>query len=67
MNPQATFTFGRALRLGLLCLGALMFLAPYVFMLSTAGKGQSEIFTSSLSLIPQHSFFLQNFMKAFTG
>ncbi len=66
MNPQATFTFGRALRLGLLCLGALMFLAPYVFMLSTAGKGQSEIFTSSLSLIPQHSFFLQNFMKAFT-
>ncbi|MGF9563835.1 carbohydrate ABC transporter permease [Neorhizobium sp. JUb45] len=60
-----TFTLGRAIRLTLLSLGALIFLAPYIFMISTAGKGQSEIFTSSLSLIPTQFFYLENFAKAF--
>jgi len=60
-----TFSFGRAFRLTLLSLGALIFLAPYIFMISTAGKGQSEIFTSSLSLIPTQFFYLENFAKAF--
>ena len=62
----APFTLGRAFRLGLLILGALIFLAPYIFMVSTSGKAQSEIFTSSLSLIPDQPYFLQNFAKAFS-
>lgn len=60
-----TFNLGRAIRLTLLSLGALIFLAPYIFMISTAGKAQSEIFTSSLSLIPTQFFYLENFAKAF--
>lgn len=60
-----TFSLTRAIRLTLLSLGALIFLAPYIFMISTAGKGQSEIFTSSLSLIPTQFFYLENFAKAF--
>ncbi|MEK1933868.1 MAG: carbohydrate ABC transporter permease, partial [Pararhizobium sp.] len=32
----------RLLRLSLLSIGALIFLAPYMFMISTAGKDQSE-------------------------
>ncbi len=34
-------------------------------MISTAGKTQSDIFTSSLTLIPQHFYFAENFAKAF--
>ncbi|TPN40113.1 carbohydrate ABC transporter permease [Mesorhizobium sp. B2-3-3] len=55
---------GRIIRFGLLSLGALMILAPYIFMISTAGKTQSDIFTSSLSLFPQHFYFAENFAKA---
>ena len=57
--------FGRIIRFALLSLGALMILAPYIFMISTAGKTQSDIFTSSLTLIPQHFYFAENFAKAF--
>lgn len=56
---------GRIIRFALLSLGALMILAPYIFMISTAGKTQSDIFTSSLTLIPQHFYFAENFAKAF--
>ena len=56
---------GRIVRFALLSLGALMILAPYIFMISTAGKTQSDIFTSSLTLIPQHFYFAENFAKAF--
>lgn len=55
---------GRILRFTLLSLGALIFLAPYIFMISTAGKAQSEIFSSSLSLIPQQWSYVENFTKA---
>ncbi|TPK47874.1 carbohydrate ABC transporter permease [Mesorhizobium sp. B2-5-4] len=54
---------GRIIRFVLLSLGALMILAPYIFMISTAGKTQSDIFTSSLSLIPEHFYFGENFAK----
>ena len=47
-------TLARSFRLGLLSLGALLFLAPYIFMLSTAAKSQQDIFSSSLSLIPHN-------------
>lgn len=56
---------GRIIRFTLLSLGTLMILAPYIFMISTAGKTQSDIFTSSLTLIPRHFYFAENFAKAF--
>ena len=65
MNAR-TFTFGRAIRLSILSFGALIFLAPYIFMISAAGKAQSDIFASSLSLIPQNLSYVANFTKAFT-
>lgn len=61
-----TMTVGRLFRLTLLSLGALIFLAPYIFMISTAGKGQSEIFASSLTLIPEKWAYVENFTKALT-
>ncbi|WP_028745817.1 carbohydrate ABC transporter permease [Rhizobium mesoamericanum] len=59
-----TFPVARIIRLSILSFGALVFLAPYIFMISTAGKAQSNIFTSSLSLVPQQWFYVQNFTKA---
>jgi multiple sugar transport system permease protein len=64
MSAKARFTPGRALRLALLVLGAVIFLAPYIFMLSTAGKAQDDIFTAALSLIPAHFYYVENFGKA---
>lgn len=57
-------SLGRILRLSVLTIGAIAFLAPYIFMISTAGKAQSDIFSSSLSLIPQTWFYVENFSKA---
>ncbi|MBZ7924443.1 carbohydrate ABC transporter permease [Ensifer adhaerens] len=57
-------SLGRIARLTVLSLGALIFLAPYIFMVSTAGKAQSEIFSSSLSLIPEQWSYVENFSKA---
>lgn len=54
----------RLIRLAVLSFGALIFLAPYIFMVSTAGKAQSEIFSSSLSLIPGQWSYVENFSKA---
>ncbi|WP_026620549.1 multiple sugar transport system permease protein (plasmid) [Ensifer sp. WSM1721] len=59
-----SLSLGRILRFGLLSLGALIFLAPYIFMISTAGKAQSEIFSSSLTLIPEQWSYIENFTKA---
>ncbi|WP_414475312.1 carbohydrate ABC transporter permease [Microvirga sp. M2] len=61
-----SWTSGRALRLAILSAGAVAFLAPYVWMLSTAMKPREEIFSSSLSLIPEHWAIAENFSKAFT-
>ena len=58
------FSVARIARLTVLSLGALIFLAPYIFMVSTAGKAQSEIFSSSLSLIPEQWSYVENFSKA---
>jgi len=60
----SSFSAARIARLSILTLGALVFLAPYIFMVSTAGKSQSDIFTASLNLVPQHWFYVQNFAKA---
>ena len=61
-----TITAGRMIRLTVLSLIALVFFSPYIFLVSTAGKAQADIFTSSLSIIPQHWYFIENFTKAFT-
>lgn len=70
MTQLASFspsmTTGRVIRLSILTIGALVFLSPYIFMISTAGKAQSEIFSSSLSLIPQTWSYMANFTKAIT-
>lgn len=70
MTQTASFsspmTAGRVIRLSILTIGALVFLSPYIFMISTAGKAQSEIFSSSLSLIPQTWSYMANFTKAIT-
>ncbi len=65
MTTQA-WTLARALRLAFLSAGALIFLAPYVWMLSTAMKPREEIFSSSLTLIPERWAAVENFSKAFT-
>ncbi len=65
MTLQA-WTLARALRLAILSVGALVFLAPYVWMLSTAMKPREEIFSSSLTLIPERLAVVENFSKAFT-
>jgi multiple sugar transport system permease protein len=64
MKTRSRFTLGRLIRLALLLLGAVIFLAPYIFMISAAGKSQDDIFTAALSLIPTHFFYVQNFSKA---
>ncbi|SOC34869.1 carbohydrate ABC transporter membrane protein 2 (CUT1 family) [Rhizobium subbaraonis] len=61
-----SMSLGRVVRLSILGLGALVFLMPYIFMISTAGKAQSDIFTSSLNLIPTHWFYGENFAKAWS-
>ncbi|KKX33020.1 carbohydrate ABC transporter permease [Rhizobium sp. LC145] len=63
---QSRLSIGRIIRFGLLSLGALVFAAPYIFMISTAGKSQSEIFSSSLSLVPETWSYGANVMKALT-
>ena len=60
------WNLARALRLAILSVGALVFLAPYVWMLSTATKPREEIFSSSLALIPERWAAVENFSKAFT-
>ncbi|MBD8554345.1 carbohydrate ABC transporter permease [Rhizobium sp. CFBP 8762] len=59
-----TLNLGRIVRLSLLSFGALVFLAPYIFMISAAGKAQADIFASSLSLVPQQWYYVENIQKA---
>lgn len=57
-------TPSRILRLALLWLGAAVFLAPYVWMISVAAKSQQEVFSSSLNLLPQQFSLLENLARA---
>ena len=65
MKNTAFFSM-RNLRLGILSAGALVFLAPYIWMISTAAKSREEIFSSSLTLLPQHWALWENLAKALT-
>jgi multiple sugar transport system permease protein len=65
MNATS-WTAGRVARFALLSLGAFIFIAPYLWMLSVALKPQDEIFSSSLSLLPHRWAVVDNFAKALT-
>ena len=65
MNASS-WTAGRVARFALLSLGAFIFIAPYLWMLSVALKPQDEIFSASLSLLPHRWALVENFTKALT-
>jgi multiple sugar transport system permease protein len=52
-------------RLLLLSFFALLILAPYIWMIAVSVKPQSEVFTSSLSLIPKQFAAVENYGKVF--
>lgn len=62
----ANLTFGRAARFALLALGAAIMLFPYLWMIATAMKPASEVFSSGLSLLPSKWSAVENFSKAMT-
>jgi len=59
-------TWGRALRLAVLTAGAAVMLFPYVWMVATSLKPQSEVFSSGLSLLPTTWAAAENYTKALT-
>jgi len=63
---NSTVTLGRSLRFALLALGAAIMLFPYLWMIATAMKPQSEVFSSGLALIPTRWAAVENFTKAMT-
>lgn len=65
MTPAVSPTF-RVLRLALLTAGAAFMLYPYAWMISASFKPQSEIFSTSFSLIPTHWAAGENYAKAFS-
>lgn len=65
MTPPSSRLF-RAARLLVLGFGACMVLFPFLFMVSTSFKPQSEVFSSGLSLIPDHWVGFGNYAKALT-
>lgn len=56
---------GRCLSLGLLILGALAILLPFLWMISLAFKPQDEIFSATVQLLPSRIEWA-NFVKALT-
>src|SRR5690606_21455563 len=59
-------SLARSIRLGILSLGALLFLAPDIFMLSTAAKSQQDIFSSTLSLVAHNCALWDKLSIAFS-
>ena len=56
----------RMLRLLALAAGAVIVLFPFLFMLSTSFKPQSEVFSAGLALVPTHWAIVENYTKAIT-
>ena len=65
MNPTLPPAL-RVLRLAVLATGAVAMLYPYAWMISASLKPQTEIFSTSLSLIPQQWAAAENYAKAMT-
>jgi multiple sugar transport system permease protein len=56
----------RALRHLVLLAGATIMLGPFVWMVSTSLKPPTEIFSTSLTLLPHHWYAIENYRDAFT-
>ncbi|MBN4836372.1 carbohydrate ABC transporter permease, partial [Enterobacter hormaechei] len=56
----------RALRHLLLMAGALVFLAPFIWMVLTSIKPVDEVFTRELSLLPTRLALVENYTEALT-
>lgn len=65
MTPQRQLRIWPVMRHVLLIAGALVMLAPFIWMISTASKPQGEIFSSDIHLIPYHFALLDNLRIAF--
>jgi multiple sugar transport system permease protein len=65
MMPRSTISLWPVIRHVLLLGGALVMLAPFIWMISTASKPQTEIFSSDLHLIPQTFALWDNLQAAF--
>lgn len=62
--PHALSRPARLARLVVLSLGAAFVLFPYVWMIATSAKPQAEVFSSGLSLVPEHWSIVANYAKA---
>jgi len=56
----------RALRHLVLLAGAAIMLGPFVWMISTSLKPPTEIFSTSLTLLPHQWYAIENYRDAFT-
>ena len=65
MTSRARTLLWSATRHVLLLAGALVMLTPFIWMLSTASKPQTEIFSSDLHLFPYHFALWDNLRIAF--
>ena len=63
---NAPSTFFRCFRHVVLMLGAVIFLAPFVWMVLTSLKPADEIFTREFSLLPSRLAFVDNYTQALT-
>ena len=65
MTTPAKLSLWSVTRHILLIAGAIAMLLPFVWMISTASKPQSEVFSSELHLIPRHFALWENLQTAF--
>ncbi|MEY9183363.1 multiple sugar transport system permease protein [Bradyrhizobium sp. USDA 326] len=65
MSNAHSIPFRAILRHVLLIAGAALMLAPFIWMISTASKPQTEIFSSELHLIPHQLALAENLREAF--
>ena len=65
MNRANKFSPWPLLRHAVLLAGALVVLAPFIWMLSTASKPAEEIYSSELHLVPHHFALWENLQEAF--
>ncbi|WP_339528078.1 hypothetical protein, partial [Pseudomonas sp. EL_65y_Pfl2_R96] len=65
MTHARSALFWSVTRHMLLIAGAAVMLAPFIWMISTASKPQTEIFSSELHLIPHQFALMDNLREAF--
>jgi multiple sugar transport system permease protein len=65
MTMSAKILLWAVVRHTLLIAGAIVMLLPFVWMISTASKPPSEVFSSELRLVPHHFALWENLQTAF--